>query len=235
MSALPHLVCLQLRRCGRISDSGLAFIASGQAPIKALDISNCHSITSSGIRVLSGLRTLETLVVVGCTRATTVLGFAALSSFSTALKCLDASHNPRIDDGCLNALSFASQLRRISLRSCPRVTDNGLLALARIHRLERLGVDECRGVTYHGVMKLKSKLPLLRGAILVSPLNCKGGIMGAYNMHNNYHSIPQYNPDINGQTNENGSNIGGDGFRGSGGPAPGSPVVAFPVESDNMD
>lgn len=198
-------------------------LASGKAPIRALDVSHCHGITSAGIRALIPLVTLETLILAGCPRATTVLGFAALSSFSSALQCLDASHNPRLDDGCLNALSFAFQLRRVSLRSCPRITDYGIMALSRISRLERLDVDECRGVSYHGAMQLKRKLPLLRGPILVSPLNGPGPPLYGSNALSYVHGLPG---------DERSSMPANAGDRNPSFVGPGSPVIRFPLDAE---
>lgn len=57
-------------------------------------------ITSDGLRHLATLHSLESLVLVDCPRAVTVLGMRPLCG-AAGLHTLDVSDNKRLDDGCM--------------------------------------------------------------------------------------------------------------------------------------
>ena len=159
-NSLPHLAHLHLRRCPLVNDAGLNSLAAAAPALQHLDISYCINITSRGLRCLSSLTTLHTLNISACHRAATVLGLGSLASVPS-LKTLDVSHLPRLDNGCMQAVSFVSQLQHLSLRECPRITDHGLLALLRIPKLLSLEIDG-RNVSKESVEKLQMRCPCLR-------------------------------------------------------------------------
>jgi len=159
VAQLPDLRVLVARRCFKVGDASLEAL-SRCTTLHQLDVSYT-AVTSRGLRALSTLSKLASLNLSGCHRATTVLGLGALSSLRS-LRSLDVSNNPRLDDGCMQAMSFVSQLRNISLRGCTRIGDHGIAAFFRILKLTALDLTGCRGVTYAAVTKLKKKLPHLR-------------------------------------------------------------------------
>lgn len=158
-ASLPNLAVLVARRCNKVTDAGVGFLARC-ATLRQLDLSYCTALTSTALRNLSAHAGLNALVIAGCPRAASPPGLGALAALSS-LQTLDVSNNPRLDDGCMQALSFVAQLQYVVLRMCPRISDNGLGALVRLQKLAKLDVTGCRHITPTAVTKLKAKLPLL--------------------------------------------------------------------------
>ncbi|KAG7667523.1 hypothetical protein Ndes2526B_g07522 [Nannochloris sp. 'desiccata'] len=159
-NSLPKLAHLHLRRCPLVKDTALASLTAAAPALQHLDISYCLNITSSGLRYLSTLTSLTHLNISACHRAATVLGLGYLAAVPN-LGSLEASHLPRLDNGCMQAVSFVNQLKHLCLKECPRITDHGLLALLRIPKLISLEIDG-RNVSKEAVEKLQSRLPFLR-------------------------------------------------------------------------
>jgi Leucine-rich repeat (LRR) protein len=159
-NSLPKLAHLHLKRCPLVTDAGLASLTAAAPALQHLDVSYCVNITSSGLRGLSRLPKLQYLNISACPRAATVLGLGYLAAVPN-LTTLEVCHLPRLDNGCMQAVSFVSQIKHLFLRECPRITDHGLLALLRIPKLLSLEIDG-RNVSKEAVKKLQLRLPLLR-------------------------------------------------------------------------
>jgi Leucine-rich repeat (LRR) protein len=201
-NSLPKLAHLHLRRCPLVNDAGLASVTAAAPALQHLDISYCVNITSSGLRCLSTLRALTHLNISACPRAATVLGLGYLAEVPNLIS-LDVSHLPRLDNGCMQAVSFVSQLRHLKLKECPRITDHGLLALLRIPKLISLEVDG-RNVSREAVEKLQVRLPCLRRVRIA----CKEFTWSSFN--------DRYERNYNGNGSY-GSSYGGGGGGGGGG------------------
>ncbi|KAL4451731.1 hypothetical protein ABPG75_007393 [Micractinium tetrahymenae] len=156
---LPALASVTLRKCGRITEAGLAALSSCTG-LSHLDLSHCQHIT--GLAPLRPLRQLSSLVLVDASRALHPPCMALLAGLP-ALRSVEIS-GKRVDDGCMQALSHASQLTSLALSSCPRVTERGLLALCRSRGLRALAIDRCPQLTDHpaALEQLQRRLPLLR-------------------------------------------------------------------------
>lgn len=157
---LTSLQALIIRRCSKIGDRGLEILSQKAPNLRYLDISYT-GITSTGARdALPALTSLSYLALAGCARAATVLGLNSLARVTT-LQHLDASNNPRLDDGCMQAVSFIKQLKHLAVRGCPRVTDRGLMELVRLKQLTCVEIGGCRNITHDAVERLRVRLPLL--------------------------------------------------------------------------
>ena len=164
--SLPNVEHVQVRRCALLDDAGLACLAAAAPNLLHVDLSYCSNISSYGLKCLSSLTQLSSVVISGCHRAVTVLGLGNLAALP-ALLTLEACNNPRLDDGCMQAVSFVRQLKHLSLRGCPRISDHGVLALSRIAKLETLKIDG-RNVTQAAIEKLQARLPRLRRVQMTS-------------------------------------------------------------------
>lgn len=163
--SLPNIQHLLIRRSAMLDDTGLASLVVAAPKLRFLDISYCAGITSSGLKCLSSLTELSSLIISGCQSAATVLGLGYLAAVP-ALTTLEGCNIPRLDDGCMQAVSFVRQLKHLCLRGCPRISDHGVMALVRMPRLETLKVDG-RNVTQSAIDKLHAKLPRLRRVQLI--------------------------------------------------------------------
>ncbi|KAH0631520.1 hypothetical protein JD844_005873 [Phrynosoma platyrhinos] len=80
-----------------------------------------------------------------------------------ALKYLDLSRCPHIDDWCLSRLhAFAETLEELSLVGCPQITERGLACLHHLQNLKRLDVSDLPSVSKKGLIRilLEEMLPL---------------------------------------------------------------------------
>ncbi|XP_061454038.1 distal membrane-arm assembly complex protein 2 isoform X2 [Rhineura floridana] len=72
-----------------------------------------------------------------------------------ALKHLDLSRCPNIDDWSLNRLHvFADRLQELSLAGCPRITENGLACLHHLENLKRLDVSDLPSIPNKGLVRI---------------------------------------------------------------------------------
>ncbi|XP_015277192.1 PREDICTED: ATP synthase subunit s-like protein isoform X2 [Gekko japonicus] len=72
-----------------------------------------------------------------------------------ALKHLDLSRCPNVDDWCLSRLHvFGETLEELSLAGCPRVTERGLGCLHHLESLRRLDVSDLPSVPCKGLVRI---------------------------------------------------------------------------------
>ncbi|KAG7200867.1 hypothetical protein KM043_003230 [Ampulex compressa] len=163
LSRMPHLACLYLRRCARITDASLVAVASYCGALRQLSVSDCIRITDFGVRELAARLgpSLRYFSVGKCDKVSdaglfvvarhcyklrylNARGCEALSDSATLalargcprLRALDIGKCD-IGDATLEALSTGCpNLKKLSLCGCERVTDAGLEALAYYEVLE---------------------------------------------------------------------------------------------------
>ncbi|XP_024887630.1 F-box/LRR-repeat protein 7-like isoform X1 [Temnothorax curvispinosus] len=183
LSRMPHLGCLYLRRCGRITDASLVAIASYCASLRQLSVSDCVKVTDFGVREVAARLgpSLRYFSVGKCDRVSdagllvvarhcyklrylNARGCEALSDSATIalargcprMRALDIGKCD-IGDATLEALSTGCpNLKKLSLCGCERITDAGLEALAYYVRgLRQLNIGECPRVTWVGYRAVK--------------------------------------------------------------------------------
>ncbi|XP_066581369.1 F-box/LRR-repeat protein 7-like [Prorops nasuta] len=183
LSRMPHLACLYLRRCLRITDTSLVAIASYCSGLKQLSVSDCTKITDFGVRELAARLgpSLRYFSVGKCDKVSdagllivarhcyklrylNARGCEALSDSATLalargcprLRALDLGKCD-VGDATLEALSTGCpNLKKLSLCGCERITDAGLEALAYyIRSLRQLNIGECPKVTWIGYRAVK--------------------------------------------------------------------------------
>ncbi|XP_060114044.1 distal membrane-arm assembly complex protein 2 isoform X2 [Heteronotia binoei] len=72
-----------------------------------------------------------------------------------ALKHLNLSRCPNVDDWCLSRLHvFGDTLEELSLAGCPRITERGLGCLHHLESLRRLDVSDLPSVPYKGLVRI---------------------------------------------------------------------------------
>ena len=109
---LPSYRYLDLTRCKRITDAGLAHIST-LTSLQHLDLDNCTRITDAGLAHLSTLTSLQHLDLNNCTRITDA-GLAHISTL-TSLQHLYLSFCPSITDAGLAHLSTLTSLQHLNL------------------------------------------------------------------------------------------------------------------------
>uniref|UniRef100_A0A452H0B3 Uncharacterized protein n=1 Tax=Gopherus agassizii TaxID=38772 RepID=A0A452H0B3_9SAUR len=73
----------------------------------------------------------------------------------TALKSLDLSRCPHVDDWTLNRLHvFKDSLEELSLAGCPQVTERGLACLHQLEHLRRLDLSHLPSVPTPGLIRI---------------------------------------------------------------------------------
>lgn len=117
-----------------VSDGGLRHLA-GLSEMTYLDASGPSHIGDDGVAHLSGLRNLETLLLIGS--EVTDRGVAHLAQL-TKLEKLDLGRC-EISDAGLTHLAGLHELRVLELIE-DNITDAGIASLTRLTRLERLGL-----------------------------------------------------------------------------------------------
>lgn len=157
VAKLEHLNDLCLRRCRRIGNRGVEVLTSGCQALSKLDISFTQ-IQGKALCGLQQLPALKYLDMSDCKYATTVMGMASLC-LVMSLEELNLSMNPRLDDGCLHAISFHPGLRVLSIRHCPDVSSHGVLECCRLKRLKKLDITGCSTrVSQASICTVASKL-----------------------------------------------------------------------------
>lgn len=157
VAKLKNLNDLCLRRCRKIGNRGIEVLTSGCTRLSKLDISftQIHAKALCGLQRLPALRYLD---MSDCKYATTVMGMASLCLVKS-LEELNLSMNPRLDDGCLHAISFHPGLRVLSIRHCPEVSCYGVLECRRLRRLKKLDISGCSArVSSASICTVASKL-----------------------------------------------------------------------------
>jgi hypothetical protein len=114
-------------------------------------------VTDAGLKQLRGLRKLETLDLLGCSKITGE-GLKHLSRMSS-LKRLDLSET-QVGDEALRHLRQFPRLEWLDLIST-RVTDAGLAHLKTLPSLRELWVGNCEAITDKALTDLKKALPKL--------------------------------------------------------------------------
>lgn len=100
---LPALASLTLRKCGRLSDGGLAAL-SGASALTHLDLSYT-SISAAGLGALRPLRALASLALIDCLRAASPPAMMLLAQLPS-LEALDLSDGKRLDDGSMQVCVY---------------------------------------------------------------------------------------------------------------------------------
>lgn len=183
ISQMPHLNCLYLRRCFRITDTSLVGMASYCTSLKQLSVSDCVKVTDFGVRELAARLgpSLRYFSVGKCDRVSDA-GLLVVARHCYKLRYLNArgcealSDNamivlargcPRlraldigkcdVGDATLEALSIGCpNLKKLSLCGCERVTDAGLESLAYYVRgLCQLNIGDCPLVSWIGYRAVK--------------------------------------------------------------------------------
>ncbi|XP_015591362.1 F-box/LRR-repeat protein 7 [Cephus cinctus] len=183
LSRMPHLACLYLRRCARITDTSLVAIALYCTTLRQLSVSDCVRVTDYGVRELAAHLgpSLRYLSVGKCDRVSDA-GLLVVARHCYKLRYLNARGCEAVSDsatlalarGCprmraldlgkcdvgdatLEALSTGCpNLKKLSLCGCDRITDAGLEALAYYVRgLRQLNIGECPRVTCVGYRAVK--------------------------------------------------------------------------------
>ncbi|XP_075773942.1 distal membrane-arm assembly complex protein 2 isoform X1 [Pelodiscus sinensis] len=73
----------------------------------------------------------------------------------TALKSLDLSRCPNVDEWALSRLHvFAETLEELSLAGCPQVTERGLACLQQLENLRRLDLSHLPAVPCQGLLRI---------------------------------------------------------------------------------
>ncbi|XP_057853440.2 F-box/LRR-repeat protein 10 isoform X2 [Cryptomeria japonica] len=106
VSFLTKLKTLQLNSSD-ISDLGLSYLGSGNAPLVSLSLRSCPRVTHRGISSL------------------------VAGSLVQTLQNLDLSNIPNLTDNAIKALGKSGvQIVELRLRECPRITDTSIMVLA---------------------------------------------------------------------------------------------------------
>ena len=176
--ASPHLGCLthiDLMNCSSVTDIGVAAIAEYCHLLTSVDLSHIVEITDASIRALAGhCQRLEHICAVRCARigdssclslgegecrrslrsvnfsrtGITDHGVTFLADRVVNLSSIDITHNDRITDVSVAALSLLEGLSSLRISWCAQVTDASVaLVAARCTRLDELHVRDCFLVT----------------------------------------------------------------------------------------
>ncbi|KAG6926283.1 distal membrane-arm assembly complex protein 2 [Chelydra serpentina] len=100
---------------------------------------------------------LRDVPVVAVDLAGSVLNYDGLDNLVklTALKSLDLSRCPHVDDWALTRLHvFKDSLEELSLAGCPRVTERGLACLHQLEHLRRLDLSHLPSVPAPGLIRI---------------------------------------------------------------------------------
>lgn len=163
----PNLRHLDIRRCSRLTDRGLAFIAKSCPKLKFLNISGPRNtsyyidgttigpmqVTDKGLAsIANGCPNLRNLNVSGCRVTDNGLGYIAkgcrqLHSLNVAY-CVEVTNNGLefVGKGC-------PELRKLNVENCNQLKDDGLASIATgCHELLSLNVSWCsKHVTNKGL------------------------------------------------------------------------------------
>jgi uncharacterized protein (TIGR02996 family) len=155
--SLVREVCIHDRH---VFDEDLIFFTA-LPELELLEIHEANSVTSAGLRHLTGLKRLRSLTL----SATGVSSIDALAAL-THLECLRLAGIRSLDFDAAAALEGLTNLRQLELTWCD-VSDEALRRLARLDRLEELdlyqtvdgrisdeGVEALRGLSRLRVLKL---------------------------------------------------------------------------------
>lgn len=138
LQRFPDLVTLYFGGWGEptLTDIGLERLGTLDLPkLQSLFLGPNPYITDSGLRHLSGLRSIRNLGLASC--------------------------HPLTDDG-LRVVATLTQLEGLDLRGNPRFTDAGVHRLETMGNLRVLLLDGCKNVTREAAARLQSALPECR-------------------------------------------------------------------------
>ncbi|XP_064469124.1 F-box/LRR-repeat protein 14-like [Ornithodoros turicata] len=158
ISGTPQLLRLHLKYCHLITDTGMEFISTGLSCLCELDLSHSPHVTDVGLRHLSGMPSLQTLVLNGC-ECISALGISYLSAGNCSLKKLGVSNCSQISDEAFEGAIQGPGLVRLSslfVDGCS-ITDASLNVIGRTFRnLTHLNMSYCKSITEAGINALSA-------------------------------------------------------------------------------
>ncbi|CUF53340.1 receptor-type protein kinase, putative [Bodo saltans] len=189
LHGLHQLLNLNVRLCNKLTDIGIATIATTLCQLRELDVSACKSISCSRtdtgiIAISSSLHELQVLNLSECAHITDE-GIASLTALYR-LQHLALNRCEKITDAGLCGLFFSlpllqhvelvqlcsitdkaftslaaccSQMRHVSASGCVNMTDVGLLSLSSLHQLDHIDVHRCYSITASAFVKLQEQRP----------------------------------------------------------------------------
>lgn len=167
---------LTLQDCQKLTDESLSLLSKDNKVLSSLNLSFCVSITDTGLKSLSRIRTLKSLNVRSCDNVSDIgISFLAEPTSrqqtspvdrpcSGGLEDLDVSFCANVTNSSLHHIASGfPNLKSLSMTTCS-ITDHGLKRLAKQLQtsLESLNIGQCTAITDDGIKHLSDHLKKIR-------------------------------------------------------------------------
>jgi len=158
-SSLQRLKVINLQGCTRITDVAIDLIASCSLNLNKFYINDCPNLTDKSFYALKRIRSLTGLYLYKCEKLTPE-GFCQLTTLGDLKELfLKRTH---INDKSLEAFRYLVELERLHLGlGEPNITDSGLAHLAFLDKLQLLDLSTCQSITHKGIEHLTTLKKLI--------------------------------------------------------------------------
>jgi len=181
----PYLTEVSLANCCGITDEGIEALSKGPAglSIVSLDVARCHRLSDSGLAAICFLGKLKNLDVQGCFRTTDyflraasncrdleIANFKGMNALTDRGMALFAQGCPAIRSLCLSSCTglgdetlfflgrHCRKLMRLDLFCVDRITDDGIYALSiGCTKLTMLNISWCFRLSYEVATSCKAE------------------------------------------------------------------------------
>lgn len=163
IGSLSSISYLNLKRCFRITDRGLGFLANGSSSktLTELVLANCWEISDVGVSLLVNMCCLEKLSLASSGKQVTNVGGLAISRIQT-LKKLNLSGLEKVSNRTIIALGEnCLNLEVLDVTGCELVTGAGIRALWSHKSLQCLALGFCSNMNPGDVEHVMLECPAL--------------------------------------------------------------------------
>lgn len=145
-----------------ITDQALKLISNNLSFLRILNLSFCGRITDSGLRFLAKMSTLRELNVRMCEDISDI-GIGYLAEGGSRVTHLDLSFCSRVtDDSLIHISQGLFQLQNLSLCNC-NVSDEGISKMVRTcHEIDTLNLGQCRMLTNQSIETIAQHLKRIK-------------------------------------------------------------------------
>ncbi|CAE8622114.1 unnamed protein product [Polarella glacialis] len=142
---LPKLSGLCLQRCTRVTNDGLQSLAEGCLELAYLDLSGTLKISNNGLaHVATRSKKLTKLKINNCLGTITDDIIQRIAEGCAELTALSASSSQIVDAGLACLAKHCPKLSKLNLTCCHQITDEGLRRLSdRNCQLTSLSITDC--------------------------------------------------------------------------------------------
>jgi hypothetical protein len=155
LSRLTSLTLLDLSKCSNIDDDLINIISQTNPSLRRLTLRECRGVTNRSAPHLAHLTQLDCLDLTHTKFSNS--GLKYLSTL-TSLQSLVLQRCTTINDTGIPAISTLTNLTSLNLYSCTNITDKSLEALTQMTMLCTLNLSYCKNITNAGLFLLSTIL-----------------------------------------------------------------------------